>query len=68
MGIEKIKNLLELLEEFQNLEFWNDTNLLENEEIEEDSELDLYSLIELLYDYINKNYYAKNIDSWKIKK
>lgn len=66
----KINQLIELLEELQQKEYWNETNLLNNEIVENkeelDFELDIYTNIELLLDFIIKNYKMQDINAWKI--
>lgn len=64
MNIEKISQLIRLLSELQEQEFYNETNLLEDEGIN----LDLFSCTDLLMDYLQKNYIMKNINAWSIKK
>lgn len=58
-----INKLIELLAELQNKEYWNDENLLEDNEIE----LDIYTCTNLLIDYLQKNYITSNANAWKIK-
>ena len=52
MEYTKIKKLIELLQELQQVEYWNDENLIDDEETE--IEIDLYSNIELTLNFINK--------------
>lgn len=66
MEYTKIKKLIELLQELQQIEFWNDENLIDDEETE--IEIDLYSNIELTLNFINKNYIMQNKKAWCINK
>ena len=62
----KIKQLIDLLEELQKKEYWNDENLIDDKETE--IEIDLYSNIELTLNFINKNYIMQDPKAWSIKK
>ena len=64
MNKEEINKLIELLEELQNKEYFNDDNIVDNEEIE----LDVYTCTDVLINFLQKNYIIQNIDAWKIKK
>lgn len=66
MEYTKIKKLIELLQELQQTEYWNDENLIDDEETE--IEIDLYSNIELTLNFINKNYIMQNKKAWCINK
>lgn len=66
MEYTKIKKLIELLQELQQIEYWNDENLIDDEETE--IEIDLYSNIELTLNFINKNYIMQNEKAWCINK
>mgnify|MGYP000024279123 CR=1 FL=1 len=66
MEYTKIKKLIELLQELQQIEYWNDENLIDDEETE--IEIDLYSNIELTLNFINKNYIMQNKKAWCINK
>ena len=66
MEYTKIKKLIELLQELQQIEYWNDENLIDDEETE--IEIDLYSNIELTLNFINKNYIMQNKKAWYINK
>ena len=66
MEYTKIKKLIELLQELQQIEYWNDENLIDDEETE--IEIDLYSNIELTLNFINKNYIMQNKKAWFINK
>ena len=66
MEYTKIKKLIELLQELQQIEYWNDENLIDDEETE--IEIDLYSNIELTLNFINKNYIMQNRKAWCINK
>ena len=66
MEYTKIKKLIELLQELQQVEYWNDENLIDDEETE--IEIDLYSNIELTLNFINKNYIMQNKKAWCINK
>lgn len=58
MEKEKIVNLVELLEELENQEFWNDDNLLNG--LDDDTnefELDVATTCELLVNYLQKKIY-----------
>ena len=64
MNKEEINKLIELLEELQNKEYFNDDNIVDNEEIEHD----VYTCTDVLINFLQKNYIIQNIDAWKIKK
>lgn len=66
MEYTKIKKLIELLQELQQIEYWNNENLIDDEETE--IEIDLYSNIELTLNFINKNYIMQNKKAWCINK
>ena len=66
MEYTKIKKLIELLQELQQIEYWNDENLIDDEETE--IEIDLYSNIELTLNFITKNYIMQNKKAWCINK
>lgn len=66
MEYSKIKQLVELLEELQQKEYWNDENLIDDEATE--IEIDLYSNIELTLNFINKNYLMQDKKAWCINK
>lgn len=66
MEYTKIKKLIELLQELQQIEYWNDENLIDDEETE--IEIDLYSNIELTLNFINKNYIMQNKKAWCLNK
>lgn len=66
MEYTKIKKLIESLQELQQIEYWNDENLIDDEETE--IEIDLYSNIELTLNFINKNYIMQNKKAWCINK
>lgn len=66
MEYTKIKKLIELLQELQRIEYWNDENLIDDEETE--IEIDLYSNIELTLNFITKNYIMQNKKAWCINK
>lgn len=66
MEYTKIKKLIELLQELQQIEYWNDESLIDDEETE--IEIDLYSNIELTLNFINKNYIMQDPKTWCINK
>lgn len=69
MEKEKIINLVELLEELENQEFWNDDNLLNG--LDDDTnefELDVATTCELLVNYLQKKYICNNMKAWSINK
>lgn len=69
MEKEKIINLVNLLEELEIKEFWNDENILNNlDNDENDIELDIATTCELLVNYLQKNYICNNIKAWSINK
>lgn len=69
MNKEKIIKLVDLLEELENQEFWNDENILDW--LDDDTnglELDIATACELLINHLQKNYICNNIKAWSIKK
>lgn len=66
MEYTKIKKLIELLQELQQIEYWNGENLIDDEETE--IGIDLYSNIELTLNFINKNYIMQDKKAWCINK
>lgn len=63
MSKTNINKLIELLTDLQNQEYWNDGNLLEDNEIN----LDIFTCTDLLIDFLQKNYISSDTNAWKIK-
>lgn len=63
MSKTNINKLIELLTDLQNQEYWNDENLLEDNEIN----LDIFTFTDLLIDFLQKNYISSDTNAWKIK-
>ena len=69
MNKEKIIKLVDLLEELENKEFWNNENILNW--LDDDTnglELDIATTCEFLINHLQKNYICNNIKAWSIKK
>lgn len=69
MEKEKIIKLIDLVQDLENMEFWNDENILNYlEDNQNNFELDIYTTCELLINFLRKNYICNNIKEWSIKK